>query len=280
MTNNSKDTQNEAIEADQTVEEKDLVYSSQEVGFETDEYSKEEKKKENKMTRNSRNKQNEAIKDENLGAGLDPIFVVEPIGQQQALVYPSQGLSGTVLNAPEVGFEIGAYSKEDLVYGTIAFIIPAQQNQSQQNPVGVRYIAQSYDTNNTSYYKYENMVLVPQSWKNQLSQIGQSAYATNITPQSQPLFFTVGKLNVVGVVTLQLDVYKLNNGLPIINGNKIYVTIPSATQTIPVFVVNNDPANTPDPTLYIETNYTIQSVLQNVNSINANVFSVQVQNNL
>lgn len=232
------------------------------------------------MAKNSRNPQDETLQNENLGAGIDPIFVVDPMGQQNAYVYPSEGLSGTVVNAPDVGFEYSAYSKEDLVYGTVAFIIPTQQNQYGQNPIQMNYIAQSFNANYLSYYKYKNMVLVPQSWKNQLSQIGQSAFATNITPQRQPLFFTVGKLNAVGVITLQLDVYKLNTGLPINFGDKIYATIPSAAQTVPVLVVNNDPANTPDPTLYIETNYTIQKVLQNVNSINANVFSVQVQNNL
>jgi hypothetical protein len=54
------------------------------------------------MAKNLRNTQDETLQDENLGAGIDPIFVVDPVGQQNAYVYPSEGLSGTVINALDV----------------------------------------------------------------------------------------------------------------------------------------------------------------------------------
>lgn len=213
-------------------------------------------------------------------AVINPLSIVDIVGQQKSTGYPSQGLTGTVLDSPSDGWETMAIAKEELIYGGPGFMIPCPTNKLMQPATGLVFVSQQYNADFAQHYTAENLVMVLQTYANQVFlQYGTSLMA-NIALGRQPLEFTVGRMNVVGNVRLQLDVYSMQDNLPAKIRSRLYVLKSSEDQLFPVYILNNDPAVTPDPALYIKTNFVVDQVLRQVANINAGTTSVQLINTL
>lgn len=213
-------------------------------------------------------------------AGIDPQFTVDVVGQTTSHGYPSQGLTGIALSYPEDGWETMAFSKENMIYGQPAFRITKTVKTPRQPATGLIYISQKYNVDYEAYYTADNLYMVLQTYANQVPLHYGTSLAENIALNRQPLNFTVGRLNVLDTVRLELEVYSMQANLSAQINAPLYVLKGSAAQDYPVFILNNDPTVTPDPTLYIATPFKVVQVLKQVVNFTTGTTLVELMNTL